>query len=100
MPKKQVRASANALTTAADPAASLIAAVRLGTAKDAPSPEALEALRKILAHNDTQAAPTKRVGSQAAIDMLQAHYGWKGGSLSALNSLCHRVLGRKSWGTP
>jgi hypothetical protein len=99
MSKKQLRTSANA-PTANDPASVLIATVSAGTTKADPSPEGLAALRKLVAHNDSQDAPTKKVGFTAAIAMLQKHYGWKGSSISALNSLCRRVLGRKSWGTP
>lgn len=83
----------------ADPAAALIATVSAGTTKADPTPEGLDALRKVIAHNDSQDAPTKKVGVNAAIDMLNTHYGWKGKSISSLNSLCRRVLGRKSWGT-
>lgn len=82
------------------PADALIASVKHGTSRALPPPEALEALRKVIAHNDHTSAPTKRVGSQAAIDMLQEHYGWQGTSLSSLNNLCRRAFGRKSWGTP
>jgi hypothetical protein len=98
MPKKHVRTQSTDARTA-DPAAALIAGAKHGTALGAPSDEGLKALRTILDHNDSQNAPTKRVGSQAAIDMLQAHYGWKGASISALNALCRRAFGRKSWGS-
>ncbi len=80
-------------------AAALIASVRNGTTTEAPSPAALAELREVIAYNDTERAPTKRVGSAAAIAMLQAH-GWPGGSRSALDSLCRKVLGRASWGKP
>ena len=65
-----------------------------------PPPEAIEALRKLIAYNDETRAPTKRVGSQAAIDMLQKHYDWQGASISSLNLLCRQAFGRKSWGVP
>ena len=87
-------------TAGPSPADALIAKVASGTMRAQPPPEALAALRKILTHNDATSAPNKRVGSQAAIDMLQEHYGWQGASISSLNTLCRRALGRKSWGTP
>jgi hypothetical protein len=99
MPKKTVRTSARA-PSKTDPVAALIDAASVGTTKDAPSAEALDALRRILAHNDAQTANVKRVGSGAAIEMLQTHFQWKGGSKSALDSLCRRALGRNSWGRP
>jgi hypothetical protein len=108
MSKPQVRTSANGHTDAVlrarsvkvDPAAALIAKASRGTAKDEPPAEAVAALRKLCAHNDTQTSNVKKVGSGAAIEMLHTHYGWKGVSLSSLNSVCRRILGRKSWGTP
>lgn len=103
MPKSQQRPSARVRTDepAPDPAAALIATVARGTARELPSPEAIAALAKLCEYNDhTANGPTKRVGSQAAIDMLQKHYGWMGASVSSLNSLCRQALGRKSWGTP
>ena len=102
MPKSQQRPSARVRTDApaADPAANLIAKVARGTQLEDASPAALAALRQLCAHNDVTSAPTKRVGSQAAIDMLREHYEWRGASISALNSLCRRALGRRSWGTP
>lgn len=98
MPKKTVSASANARN--ADPAAALIASVSRGTTRDDPPAEAIAQLRRLCEHNDSQTANVKKVGSQAAVEMLQAHYAWKGSSKSALDSLCRRALGRKSWGTP
>lgn len=98
--KKKARTSADAREASPSPADALIAKVRSGTSRAMPPLAALDALRKILEHNDVTSAPTKRVGSQAAIDMLQEHYGWQGSSLSSLNNLCRRAFGRKSWGTP
>lgn len=102
MPKvkpKSVRTQTHAASNS-DPAAGLIDAVRFGVSKPLPSVEALSALQKLIKYNDAAEGPTKRVGSQSAIDMLQTHYGWKGTSISALNALCRRAFGRKSWGTP
>jgi hypothetical protein len=100
-PKKHVRTqSTDARTAPSDPAAALIAAVERGTAKPLPSVEALAALQKLIAHNDSASAQVTRVGSAAAIDMLRTHYGWSGSSIGALNGLCRRAFGRASWGKP
>lgn len=84
----------------ADPAAALIASTRhTGHAPD-PSPEALEALRKVFAHNDALpvSGPCGRVSAHAAVTMLRESFGWGHGE-SALDALCRR-LGRRSWGKP
>lgn len=98
MPKRNVRT--HSTHAPKDPAEALIETIRYGVAKALPSPEALTALRRLIEHNDSESAPTKKVGAHAAIALLQKHYAWKGASISALNSLCRRAFGRKSWGTP
>lgn len=102
MPKKTVRASANArkhaTPTAPDPVQALIDKAARGTTKSAP-PEVIDAVRRFVEHNDANSAPTKKVGADVAITVLQG-LGWVGQSKSALDSLCRRALGRKSWGTP
>lgn len=97
MPKKTVRASVNAPTQ--DPAAALIAKASTTTRVDL-SDEARAALQKVLAHNDSRSrSGPGRVSLTAAVEMLRTHYGWGGGTC-ALETLCVRVLGRRSWGTP
>ncbi len=80
-------------------AAELIAAVRGGTSTGVPTPAALAELREIIEYNDTESAPTKRVGQDAAIALLRSH-GWQGCSRSALLHLCRTVLSRSSWSKP
>jgi hypothetical protein len=99
-PKKHVRIQfTDAPTPKASPADALISKAKTGTGIAMPSVAGLNALRVVLDHNDTQSGPTKKVGSQAAIDMLRDHYGWCGQSVVGLNAVCRRAFGRKSWGT-
>lgn len=92
MPKKKVSTYAHA------PALALIDAAKRGPVTPAPSPEGIEALRKLIEYNDANPSPRTRVSATAAVKMLRDHYGWTGGSIQALNSLCARTFGRKSWG--
>ncbi len=62
-----------------------------------PSAEMLAELRTICEYNDG-AAWMSKVSVTAVIDMLNAS-GWPG-SRHALNNLCSRALGRKSFGQP
>ncbi len=62
-----------------------------------PSAEMLAELRTVCEYNDT-AAWKSRVSAEAALEMLNAS-GWPG-SRHALNNLCSRALGRKSFGQP
>lgn len=62
-----------------------------------PSPEALAEVKRLLDHNDVAARP-HRVSAEAATKMLQ-DMGWTGVARSALDSLCARHFGRKSYAT-
>lgn len=54
-------------------------------------------LREVLAYNDT--VPFRaRVSAEDMIAQLAEH-GWKCTSRVGLDSMCKRVLGRKSYGT-
>lgn len=64
----------------------------------APSGAALAELRTILAHND-QAPQRERVPMASAIELLNG-MGWTGRTDTALNTLCVRVLGRRSYARP
>lgn len=62
-----------------------------------PTPQAMVELKKVLDYNE--AAPHKRkVSAAAAIEMLQS-FGWIG-SRQALDALCRRNFGRRTYGTP
>jgi hypothetical protein len=62
-------------------------------------PGAAEALAKIFEHNDACArSGVGRVSQDAAVKMLNEHYGWVGG-VHALGSICQRAFGRRSWST-
>lgn len=98
MPKHTDRPSAR-VRTSADPVAALIDSARVGTTKALPPPEALDALRRICAYNDSETSPTKKVSMSSAVELLQTNYAWTGTSRSSLDSLCRRALGRKSWGS-
>jgi len=103
MPKAKrthaINARTKATATALSPAEALIASASTGLPSD-PSPEAIKALRKIFAHNDTRPTfgPCGRVSRSAAVKMLQTQFGWPYGE-HALEGLSRR-LGRRSWGTP
>ena len=60
-------------------------------------PEALKALKQVLAYNDT--APHKRRVTMAATLPMLAEYGWTGVTRYSLEALC-RKLGRKNFGSP
>lgn len=78
-------------------ATALIAAAKARQFTAAPPEAALTELREVLAYNDT--VPVRaRVSAADATDMLAAH-GWTCTSREGLDSLCRRVLGRKSYGT-
>ncbi len=98
MPKAKKSTSANA-PSPASPADALIETVRRGASRDLPPQAAMDALRKLIEYNDTASGPSKRVGIQAAVTMLTEHYGWEGGRY-ALDALCRKAFGRRSWGTP
>lgn len=84
-------------TKAATPAAALIAAAKQRQFTAAPPEAALADLREIIAYNDT--VPLRaRVSADDAINMLGKH-GWTCRSRQGLDSLCRRVLGRKTYGT-
>lgn len=100
-PRAPRPAPTEAHTGAADPAAALIARA-VGAAYDGHrlSEDAIEALRKIFAHNDACArSGSGRVSRGAAAQMLRESFAWAGGE-HALESACRRVFGRKSWGSP
>jgi hypothetical protein len=67
--------------------------------KDAPSEYALAELRKVIAHNDSVRGNYGRVRAEDACEML-AGLGWTGASRTALNTVCRKLLGRRSFGTP
>lgn len=82
---------------AAPAAAKLIAAAKARQFTAAPPEAALAGLREVLAYNDT--VPLRaRVSADDAIAMLAEH-GWTCRSRQGLDSLCRRVLGRKTYGT-
>lgn len=87
-------------TDAHTSAAALIAAAASNRHTGVPDPSetAIAELGKVLAHNDSSAR-WNRVRQTDAIKMLQG-MGWTGASSIALDSLCRRVFGRKSWGSP
>lgn len=78
-------------------AAALIAKAKSWCTLPDPSAQALAELRLLLEHNDT-ATKHERVGADAAINMLRG-LGWKGTSRKALNAVCTRLFGRRSYGT-
>lgn len=83
----------------ADPSAALIAQAR-NTVPNV-SQAALTALRKLTEYNDSvNASGHGRVSADAAIHMLRTEFNWPGRARGALDSLCRRQLGRKSYGTP
>ena len=99
MPKTKVRASTNALNPVS-PADALIARVAgNGASKALPNEHALAELRKVIAHNDSVPGNHGRVRAEDACELLSA-LGWAGASRTALNTLCRKVLGRRSYGTP
>lgn len=74
----------------------LIAKASRGQHMTDPNPTALAELQKVLKYNDD--APHKRkVSAVAAVEMLHS-FGWAG-SRQALDSLCRRSFGRRSYGT-
>ena len=78
-------------------AAKLIAAAKARQFTAAPPEAALAELREVLAYNDT--VPFRaRVSADDAIDMLGKH-GWPCKSRTALDTMCRRAMGRKSYGT-
>jgi hypothetical protein len=62
-----------------------------------PSPTALAELKKVLEHND-HAAWGKRVSADTVLELL-ASLGWDH-SRQALDALCRRRFGRRTFGTP
>lgn len=75
----------------------LIEKASRGRVADEPSAAALAELQKVLQYNDS--APWgKRVSADAALDMLSSS-GWDH-SRQALDALCRRRFGRRSYGTP
>jgi hypothetical protein len=87
--------AAPAAPSRAPAAAKLIAAAKARQFTAAP-PELAE-LREVLAYNDT--VPFRaRVSAEDAIDMLAKH-GWTCTTRAGLDSMCRRVLGRKTYGT-
>lgn len=96
MPKATKSASANVPS----PAAALIARVAGRTATpDTPSEAALAELRAVIEHNDSLRGNYGRVRAEDAVEMLAA-LGWGGASRTALNTLCRKILRRRSYGTP
>ncbi|HEY3496233.1 MAG TPA: hypothetical protein VGK73_16150 [Polyangiaceae bacterium] len=77
----------------------LISKARAELALPDPSPEALAELRKLIDHNDACGSMRGRVRAERAVEMLRG-LGWAGGSRQALDTLCTRVFGRSSYGTP
>jgi hypothetical protein len=95
--KKQPPSAAPAAPSRAPAAANLIAAAKARQFTAAPPEAALAELREVLAYNDT--VPFRaRVSAEDAIDMLAKH-GWTCTTRSGLDSMCRRVLGRKTYGT-
>ncbi len=100
MPTKTVRTRAHA-RTAPSPAAALIAKAKNPKTVEDVGSGGIEALRELIAHNDSiSRSDSSRVSADAATKMLRDHFGWSGNSRCALNSLCRRLFGRTSWGTP
>jgi hypothetical protein len=64
-----------------------------------PSAKAMAELKKVLEHNDAARGNHRRVRAEDACELLRAH-GWSGSSRTALDTLCQKVLGRRSFGTP
>lgn len=95
MPKKQVRASADAPVGAA----ALIEAKQAARKLPAPSSAALTELRKLCDYNDGVAKMALRVSATDAVAMLRSR-GWSGTARSALDSVCREHLGRRSYGSP
>lgn len=85
-------------TRTTSPADALIASHRSRLTLADPPGQACAELVKILAHNDAQTRNACRVSADAVIEMLRG-LGWRGGSRAALNSLCARLYGRRSFGT-
>jgi len=81
------------------PAAALIASKRPLQTPD-PSDHGLNALSELIAHNDQCGSNNAKVSATSAIKMLREHYSWAGNGRTALDSLCARRLGRKTYGTP
>jgi hypothetical protein len=75
----------------------LIAKASEGQHMADPSATALAELGKVLEYND-EAPHKRRVSAAAAIEMMQS-LGWKG-SRQALDALCRRSFGRRTYGTP
>jgi hypothetical protein len=92
--KKETPAAKPAKVSAA---AALIEAAKRKQTAPTPPPEAMHALRELVAYNDTTGAGG-RVPAVAAIEMLR-ECGWPCSSRTGLDSLCKRELGRKSYGT-
>jgi hypothetical protein len=85
------------LPSAAPAAAKLIAAAKARQFTAAPSEAAMAELNEVLAYNDT--VPFRaRVSAADMIAHLSEH-GWTCTSRVGLDSMCKRVLGRKSYGT-
>ena len=83
--------------TQTDAAAELIASAKRGQHMAEPNAKALAVLEKVLAYND--GAPHKRrVSAEAMLETLHG-FGWLG-ARPALDSLCRRRFGRRSYGTP
>lgn len=96
-PQRPASRYAPELTT---PAAKLIAAARAKVAA-LPSAEGIEALRQLCTHNDSiSRSGPGRVSADEAITMLRSHYSWSSNSRTALNTVCRKALGRRSYGTP
>ena len=93
--KKRTQADAKSPRTS--PAGALIERAQRGQHAADPSATALAELKKVLEHNDG-AAWGKRVSADAALEML-ASLGWDH-SRQALDALCRRRFGRRSYGTP
>lgn len=83
--------------TQTDAADALIASAQRGRHLAEPNAKALAVLEKVLAYND--GAPHKRrVPAEAMLETLRG-FGWNG-ARHALESLCRRRFGRRSYGTP
>lgn len=96
--QKRTQLKGNALKTQRRTQAdALIAKASRGHAIEEPSATALAELQKVLEYN--AGAPWgKRVSAEAALEML-ASLGWDRGR-QALDTLCRRRFGRRSYGTP